>query len=85
MMCMFVDLYCEQELFSYPPVIGYVQGTIAHPQVWPGKVLQDDEFPSGLSHGRDEPAVPQQVPVSVAVDVVYHSTIDVIRLAELLL
>lgn len=71
--------------FSYPPVIGYVQGTIAHPQVWTREVLQDDEFPSGLSHGWHEPAVPQQVPVSEAMDVVDHSAVDVVRLTELLL
>lgn len=72
-------------MFPYLPVISYVHGAIAHPQVWSRKVLQDDESPPGLSHGRHDPAVPQQVPVNVAVDVVYHSAVDVVRLTALLL
>lgn len=72
-------------MLSYTPIIRYVQGAIVHPQVRPREVLQNDEFPSGLSHGRHEPAVPQQVPVGVAMDVVDHSTVDVVRLTELLL
>lgn len=79
--CRKLQISCD---CPYPPVICYVQGSITHPQVWPRELLQDDELPSDLSHGRDEPAVPQQVPVSVAVDEVHHGSIDVVGLAELL-
>ena len=70
---------------SYLPVISYVKGTVAHSQVRSMEVLQDDELPPGLPHGWREPAVPQHVPAGVAVDVAHHSTVDVVRLAQLLL
>lgn len=58
---------------------------IAHAQFWPVEVLHDDYFATGLRHGWHESAVPQQIPVRVAVDVIHHGTVNVARLTELLL
>lgn len=57
---------------------------IAHAQFWPVEVLHDDYFATGLRHGWHESAVPQQIPVRVAVDVIHHGTVNVARLTELL-
>lgn len=74
----------SHNFLSYLPIVSYVQGAIAHPQVWSRKLLQDDEFPSDLSHGGHQSTVIQNVPVGVALDVVYHGTVDVTCLTELL-
>lgn len=68
----------------YLPVVCYVQRIIVHAQFWPVEVLQDDYFATGLCHGWHESAVPQQVPVSKAVDIIHHGAVNVARLTELL-
>lgn len=68
----------------YLPVVRYVHGSIAHTQVRPVEVLEDDDFATGFRHGWHKSAVPQHVPVSIAVDVIHHSAVNVARLTELL-
>lgn len=68
----------------YLPVVCNVHGIVAHAQVWPVEVLHDDNFAPGLRHGWHQSAVPQQIPVSISVDVVHHGAVNVARLAELL-
>lgn len=69
----------------YLPVICYVHTIVAHAQVWPVEVLHDDYFATSLRHGWHSSAVPQQIPVSIAVDIIHHGAVNVACLAELLL